>query len=406
MGKVYSVGEDKSNPKSLLATKEYVDGVAKQLTGFLVNHTNDSRAHDTLIKRSELSIDGSYTTEDLPLKIETITIGEGNGVSLTPDELLNLKNRPTGMEVSQLIANATDRIKKEFEESINKILNTNDAFSKLKDLVTILSSEDGTRLLDEVLQTRLSKDELDEHARLNTHINAEDRKALDGVVALFKSGIDWNADYGINSIKNKPDSLPANGGNADTVGGYTTEQLINKNTHDLIIGVAGAKYPASTLDLCVEVDNSNCSYIKAKIEDFSNGSIFFRNGIYRFNELNFGKGRHPSNADIILSGNKNNSILFDTNCLFNHKITVRDLCFESANIVIQNGVVVEHCEFINCNVVFDGNGSIFNYNFLNNCRVNNNSVCMNNIITYNRLINTTPILYIGPDNILQYNISL
>lgn len=406
MGKVYSVGKDKTNSKTLLATKDYVDGMAKQLTGFLVNHNNDTRAHDSLIKRTELPIDESFTVEDLPLKIERIEVNNSNGVNLTPDELLNLKNRPTGIEVSQLIANATDRAKKEFEESVNKILNSKNSFNKLKDLMTILNTEDATQLLNKVLETRLSKGDLEVHSRSKSHITENERAALNLLLELFKNGIDWETEGGIGYIKNKPLALPANGGNADTVGGFTPEELVNKSVHDLIIGVEGANYPTSMVDIYVESDNSNYSYIKTKIEDFGFGNIFFRNGVYRLNEINLARGRHSSNADVLLSGNKNNSIIYDTNCIFNQKITIRDLCFENCNITIESGVTIEYCEFVNCSIIFTGNANIFNYNFLNNCRVGNNGVCMGNIITYNRIINGEPILYIGPNNLIQSNISL
>ena len=72
-------------------------------------------------------------------------------------------------------------------------------------------------------------------------------------------------------IKNKPDSLPANGGNADTVGGFSIEHLMNHQVVDYIIGYD------DKCDIRINEDQSNVSVIN---QILANNSIAFKKGVY------------------------------------------------------------------------------------------------------------------------------
>lgn len=408
MGKVYNIGEDRNDPKNLIATKDYVDGVAKQISGIIVNHVNNPKAHDVLERSPEIVIDGSYSIDGFPYPEMEISSYSENNDTISTDTLAELKNRPTSIEVSQLIANATDRVKKDFDDTINKIINDSGGIRKLKDLVAILSNTESTKLLDDILKDKISRDNLEAHSNNGTHITNRDRDALNILRSLAEVGfMDWDAKEGeVNFIMNKPTSMPANGGNADTVGGYSPEDMVNKNTHDLIIGAEDNNYPLTSVDLYVEKSNENCGYIKLKIEDFHGGNIFFRNGIYRLNDIDLVRGRSPLSNDLILAGNKNNSIFYDTNFKL-EKVTIKDLYFEKCTIILKNNNTIKDCEFVDCNIIFDiADGNLFTTNILNHCTVQGSGICMHNILTFNRLIGIDSINYIGPENIIEGNIKI
>ena len=137
-------------------------------------------------------------------------------------------------------------------------LKKDDTVKKFIDLYNecVKSAEFNTHILDE-----------------NVHLSKDDKILLRTINEALSSGLnpDWNETNAssISYIENKPEALPANGGNADTVGGLTVEELLNDRCfYDYI--VEG--------DISIE-DIINC------LNKEKGYSVFIRPGSYKVDEL-------------------------------------------------------------------------------------------------------------------------
>lgn len=110
---------------------------------------------------------------------------------------------------------------------------TKDQLQVLRSLAFELKKDDVVKNFFDLFNKSAKNEELQDHT-LNSsiHISRSDRSLLNAVKKIFETGInsDWNENdsTSLRYIENKPKSLPANGGNSDTVGGYTAEQLLNR----------------------------------------------------------------------------------------------------------------------------------------------------------------------------------
>ena len=184
-------------------------------------------------------------------------------------------------------------------EEVNKSLTASKSFTDTKIASLLNSTEDQLQVLrslsfelkkDGVVKQFIDKfnecvknDEFKDHI-LNDkiHMSSSDRTLLKDVKEALSSGLnpDWSEtdQSSLRFIENKPTSLPANGGNADTLSGYKVEDLLcNKSFYDCTVGTSD--YENNEASIIFSEDKIN-----ELIDSLSKGkghSILFRPGEYK-----------------------------------------------------------------------------------------------------------------------------
>jgi hypothetical protein len=231
------------------------------------------------------------------------------------------------------------------------------------------------------LSMKLDAEDFISHLRSDNHISSADRIALKKLIEL-SAGIDWNSDI----IKNKPKSLPANGGNADTLSGYKVKDIINRQHEDYIVGSDNKCDIKLTNDTMLSMEDASL-YPLIK---FKSGKYFIDRMVLKNNTL-IGSGKH--------------------NCFINaNNITINSsfishIKFIDSNICIYDNTEIENCEFDNSSISLVGEQCIV----IKNCtfrgselkyeNILNNSIIVNNIFDY------AFTKFLGGNNIIKDNIT-
>ena len=115
-----------------------------------------------------------------------------------------------------------NNLKITINQQIDNIINNKGATDAINKIIKITSEHKDAI---DLFKNLIDKDELKSHEQNGLHITEKDRIALNLLLKFIDKGCaDWNASEGEpNYIRNKPESLKANGGNSDTVGGCRAE---------------------------------------------------------------------------------------------------------------------------------------------------------------------------------------
>lgn len=112
-------------------------------------------------------------------------------------------------------------------------------------------------------------------------------RKLNAITTTGKVTSDWNeTDEDAGSfIRNKPKALPALGGNAATVGGYSAEELVNsRKPATIVIGTSYNDNPFTEKDVDFLCDGTNDFTVIEKAFEYireDGGTVLFREGTYR-----------------------------------------------------------------------------------------------------------------------------
>ena len=209
---------------------------------------------------------------DFTLELKASDIESDESHRFVTDSLLaKINNLPTIDDVRSIASDLDSATIDSVNDKFNRLLSMSAALEQVKNLSIILRSESNLEELLKALSLKANVQDLAIHIKDDCHLTQEDRIALNGILNLADlGGIDWLSDD-FNGIKNKPDSLPANGGNADTVGGFSIEHLMNHQVVDYIIGYD------DKCDIRINKDQSNASVIN---QILANNSIAFKKGVY------------------------------------------------------------------------------------------------------------------------------
>lgn len=296
-----------------------------------------------------------------------------------------------------------NKLREEFNDSINeafiKLLNRKDAVKRIKDIDYAVNQTEGLNALIKLTSTKVDQEQLQDHINSLLHLTDDDKVALNILLNAIECGFaDWNAGpKDPNYIKNKPEALPANGGNADTIEGHTAKELKNHQAYDVIIGIGV---------LCDNVDqllppdgskNNDAAEVISKTDAKFSHSFMFRSGLYEFDTFTL-----KSHS---LNGAPNNATIFKVKSMKLNSTTIRDINFINSNIHINTNVSLSDCRFDCCNIYIDASyqSTIKNCLF-NNCTIQFNGVCMYNIITENRFISSGKPIYYGGNNLIINNL--
>ena len=281
------------------------------------------------------------------------------------------------------------------DDSASKILSASKSFTDTKLSAMFNSSEEQLQILRS-LAFELKKDdivkkffdlfnecakntELQDHTiNSKIHMSSEDRILLNNVKEALTSGLnpDWNEKdtSSLKYIENKPTSLPANGGNADTVGGYSaTELLTNKSFYDYTIGTPN--YTTNEVSIKTEY-NSLIESIEDVINLINKGkgySVLFRPGSYSVEKELVIKASNTT-----FTGIGNISKLLGASI----RIIGNNNTIENITLTNDKGILVNKTA-----IYIEGNDNIIRFNTIMNY---NNGILIegsNNIIANNTLVN-------------------
>jgi len=407
MVNTYTVSKDDKTIE--LVSKEYVDVGLKEIKTQLINHMNKDDAHsDPLDKVQYADPNIEYTREELDIakesdKIKAADIETDREHMFIKGSDLNRFRAKVGPEelnyrLDEFKTNINDSIDKWF----TKIINNKDFTYNLKNIIDILSNE-GTveNLLDRISKCATKEELAEVKGKVLMDKDLENLAVLNRLVD--KGFADWNAEpTSINYIKHKPESLPANGGNADTIGGCGPDKLINKRIHELIIGTADQDvYDVNECDLYLPLNYNNGDITKI-IDALQNATTraYIRKGVYIFDDIDLG------NNDRIfrLEGDMNHTIISGTTVKLNNNF-VSGIYFDRSVIRIGSFTELDHCDFHACTVILDqSTACCIKCCTFDDCEFVYTGRLTNNIIDSN-MFHGKKLTVLGNTNIISNNIS-
>lgn len=397
MSKIYNINDN------YIPSVEYIKEIVKMIEDSILNVSNDvpfngfktisTETDDIPIQQSKYSI---YANE---------IITDANHRFINEPLLNTFINKPSKFDIDQNIEDLRCEIDEKINDMYMKIINTPDVINKLRDISNVLNED---KNVDDVLANisdKASIKQLNDHIDSAIHLNNNDRKALNIIIKLVKDGIiDWNAGDGdINSIKNKPNSLPANGGNADTISNHSIKDLINKYDESVVIGTISKYYDKDSCDIFIDKDsNISLEIIKYITKNnYNMHTLLFKSGEYIIKDFD----THSYNDIYIIKGiSKKVSILDDSNITLD-SIDINNLGFYNSNVMIKSNCDIDNIEFKNCMITLKNSEccNIRNCTF-NNCKFIISGGIFDNIISFNRFINSEHIKFLGGNNIITNNI--
>ena len=301
---------------------------------------------------------------------------------VTDEQIKEYNSKISTKDLEDALENLKKTLENDFNKKYDNIYNTPEIYKSIKKLSALCDTDKNIlNLLLDIRNTNIA-DELNDHINSGIHIKQSDRDALDNLkFVIGNSYADWNADEAdINYIKNKPKALKADGGNADTVGGYSADQLMCGSKSDTVIIGCNNKIDC---DYYIEDTTEDIAYIIQPIINNmkKGGSILFREGNYNISTLN----------------------------IFNDYIRIRGVGMATKLNVNSFKITASQFTLNSCNLFVDllsikGINILIKYNRITNTGSNNIKIegLIDSIIKDNFLINISQLYHYG--NIISDNI--
>lgn len=311
--------------------------------------------------------------------------------------------KPTRHELNTALEDIKLQLNINLADTYIKIINTPHVISKLRDIATILNENDLVDGIMEAISSKATEDALEEHRKSATHMTDLDRKALNVIIMSLSKNTtfsDWNADAdSVNAIANKPSALPADGGNADTVGDYSPESLVRKDDLFVIADKTKVK-DANRCDLLV--DRVHDDAVEAEI--FKNHKrIYLMEGTYYFSE----KVKEVSNVSIYANSKSDVIMSFRNDKVTLNNVDITDIrAISCSTVIIGSNCTLRNCRFKSCTIEIADRATmnrLIDCDF-DSCTINVTGNMNNNIISGCRFISTTGIKYIGGNNLMKDNL--
>ena len=407
---------NKDDANYQLASVAYVCSLIKKLSDVLENHINDLSAHSFNDSKRSVDINTTESINIQDLELETsIEVPTAKDIStdskhrfISDSQLNILKDKPSVIDMEAAIMNLRNEFKSSLSSIYEELLNMPNALQKLQDISYLLKTDDKVNESITNINSKVDKDEFNNHTNSAYHLNNNDRKALNLLISFIEKGCaDWNAtEDDANYIRNKPEKLPADGGNATTVGGFTAYDLHNHQLDDTVIGIRGNGYDDSSVDVML-TEQFNDQVIKS-IASFKKGTYAFKSGIYAFRSFNLDKydGDEDRVHGYTIRGCDNyNTFFVSTSIVINDNVYIENLCFSNSNVEIRGHCTFNNVRFSRCVVTFSNcdETTVTNCIF-RKCTIIFNGICMNSIITGNRFIDSGYPRYRTNTNIINNNL--
>lgn len=392
MAKIYTVNNGKTE-KDQIPSIDYMNELLRNI----IDDTSNFQSIEAT-DATKLSTEDNNTCI-LARNIKT----DSNHMFVTNAILDTMLDKPSKFEVENLISDLKQEILNNNNEIYSRIVNSPNVINKLRDISTILNDDETVNGLLNTLAYKLNLDDFQEHTKSSIHMNNNDRKALNVLLKCLINGFaDWNAEDGsYNIIKNKPEALPADGGNADTIANHGITELINKYDYDIVIGSSLEKYSEDSCDIYAIEGNVDSDNLISLIKNIKNaGIILFKRGNYVIDHID------SFNKSLIIKGIDPRLTCIRINTLMNvYNSVFKDISLKDSKIYIGSYCNITNVSFTNCEIVLNRSigCNIIGCTF-DNCEIIIENVISNNIIKCNRYIHTNPIKFIGGNNIISENI--
>ena len=401
MAKIYSI-KDKNGVNVEIPSIELLNLLQKYIENALMNITGNYSFNgfpSIPIEKEDVMPVANIESD---LVIDANRIKTDNAHQFISKALLaTFKNKPSSLEVEDIIVSLREEIDKKLDDYYIRLINTPNAMAKLKDISSVLQDDDILSGLMNALSSKIDSDELQHHAKSKFHLNNNDRKALNLLLDFIKDGVvDWNAEPNSpNYIHNKPDSLPANGGNADTLQNNRICDIARRE-YDIIIGIENSiYYNKETCDFVIDASNNkNIEDIIKKSEKIYGGcSILFKRGVYSLSKIITNIGFYDRYTNI--TGVNELSILHADDVISINCTGLKDLIINNTLVQIHTNCKLDNVIFKNCTIEFldSQECDIKNCKFIN-CTIHARGKFTNNMVCLNRFITCNYIKYLGNDN--------
>lgn len=406
MANVYNINNSDETIKDKnyqVASVAYVGAAIKKALDLLQNK---------LMIADSLDIDFSDIIQELPLPSQKSETNEKiNAKDITTDskhlfiseaQLDILRNKPSYIDLENMIMDLRNEIRIDINKSYINLLNNENVLNKLKDFSSMLNNDPDLNSFLDALAAKLDIDSFKEHEKSSMHLNNNDRKAINLLIGFIEAGCaDWNASTDDpNFIRNKPEKLPADGGNADTVGGRSVNDLLNHQLDTKVYGTID-NYSADSVDEII-VTKDECDKAITDIKTADHGLFSFKSGNYIFGSFSIAS----YDKGILLQGAGYSTSFNIEVARFMNNIQVRDLCIHNSAVHINKNCRFDNILFRDCTVyITNAEYSMITSCVFKDCTILVSGICVNNIITNNILINSGKITYYGnSNNIINNNI--
>ena len=351
-------------------------------------------------------LDDNISVEEINNKVKRLTAHGDVRNKVKPEDIIldanhrfindiqeeKIKESVTRTDLEAAERDITNNLKLSINQTVDNLINDKDAIDAINKIKKVISKNHSTI---DLFKNLIDKDDLNAHEKNGNHINWEDRAALNLLLKFIDKGCaDWNAKEGdANYVRNKPKSLPANGGNADTVGNYKPEDLFNKQLAKCIIGIDNNNKNYSKKDVNILLNKNNVNTLNTYLCD--NSLTYIREGYYNINEFKMPVNSNVSGVgvstqiDNCKANINNNSKLHDiyfTNSEINincNESEIIDTTFKNCRINLScSRAIIKECRFIDCTFI--------------NQKINN-SIIKDNICSGT----TNKIEYYGGNNIIS-----
>ena len=372
----------------------------------------------------KINYNESVEMEEFPLATgmpETIDVEsintDANHKFISDSQLAVIKDKPSYLQLEAIVMDIRNEFKSDMDNYFVNLLNNQDALQKIKDIANMLQDSNKFSSVINSLASKVSKADFDKHTKSVFHVTNNDRKALNLLIDFIREGCaDWDAnEEAPNYIRNKPVSMPADGGNADTIDGFGIESVLNHQIETMIIGADGYNYDITTTDVFFDTDENNVANVSDFITEYitdteenSYGIFRFKPGMYNVDGVAF------KNSGAVFEGSGASTVLISNNLRIDNDVEVKNLQinanrYDNENkpnfVSIGSYCTIDNVRFNNCIITLDNSGetTIRNCTF-NRCEFLISGVCHENMITNNRFILTNEPRYFGGNNIITNNL--
>jgi hypothetical protein len=381
------------------ALKALTDELNDKIDGFSGSINYPLASLDVLGKNSQNENDPD--SESRKVRAEDI-ITDAKHKFITQAQLDSFKDKPTMQELNMVMSTISDEIEQRVDAAYVNIMNTPNALQKLKDLAILLRDNSDIIGISELAASKVDKKDFEVHKDSVLHMSSNDRKALNALIKALDIGFaDWNAtEDDQNFIKHKPTSLPANGGNADTLAGRSADAYLTSRVEDYVIG-----YDPDKSDITVDDDTKDITPIFRG--NSYKGLMAIQSGIYYLSDdCTITSIAYNTPGSCTISGNNTATVINGQKhiIVLDKGVILKNLMITDCAVIVKSNVEIEHVLFKNCNVEFASSSkSVMKYCTFEGSSFKYSGICQNNMVLFNRGDKSINFKYIGGNCIVDGN---
>ena len=397
---IYRITNKDTGESILIGSKEYIDLKFKVLKDTLVNYIKNKNPSEDVnfsILDNESIVDISEVLENSNSIRAQNVIEDDQHMFLTNKQIQNMNSKISAFEAEQLINDAKNQLQIIFNDQYVRLLNLPDAVNKLREISDIVKDNDEISSIVDLVNDKVTKEELEEHAKSNTHLSNNDRNAINILLDKFYSGHLESIGEDIKYAEN-----------TSRIDNLSLESIHKCKREELIIGNSN-KYSPGEVDVLMDLDPDRV----IELLNFCAGIVVFKPGVYEFN--NNRRIVRESNANLIIEGCGDYYVtefkLDSHDIRVDGFITIKN-CTITGNaesmpaLFLTSNIKFENIRFYNCNFVLDHSEFInFRDCYFNNCSFKIKSSSYIKIVD-NYLYNTKIPKLLGTTNIIKDNIKI